>query len=552
MSKNNKIIVGFVVACLAIVAIGIIISVRKEQSIHANRNNNIKTPGQNSEYQKVEVADLYFKLSKLDFDEKTVDSYIVDKEETDYTVKVENGRVLVSYKMATKIDKAYEVANITNAYSAKLIYSGQGKGAAVIYILTTDGKVYKIYDDFADLNNVGNAIDLKAIDASEMAVSTMTFKDEAIGAYPTVIIKTKDGKYLTDDSNLTGKNSLVEVVEAKQVINYNHETVKVSNLDSKLSKLDFNNRNESFFKLKEEKVELTARCTQGYVSVYYNYGSIKEGYEVYHMSNAVTAKITYSAQGNGAAVTYILTNDGKVFKIFDDFSDPKNFGRTVELNVKNAKSIAVGNMTLKDNAYASYPTVVIKTDDNKVLTDDPNLATDKSLVEVVDNTAKYDKVSVSNLDKKLSKLDFDNTRQSIYKADESEPELRVNVEQGYVAVYYKLASDNKGYEVPNMTSAVTAKITYSAQGSGGAVSYILTNDGKVYRLYDDFANLDDVGNLEELNVKNAKSIAVGNITLKDNAPLSYPSVVIKTTDNKVLTDDPNLTSNHVLVEVVNK
>ena len=550
MSNNKKIVIGLIVVFLVVLVAITAVKVKKEQELlEARKNSNVETPNQNSEYQKVEIADLHYKIFRLDFDEKTTDT--VKEGSNVLTSKIENGKVLLNYKV-NSTTKEYEVPNMNNAYSAKIVYGVQGSGSAVVYISTTEGKLYKIVDDFANLDNVGNLIELKVKDVNEFAVGNLTLKDDAVASYPTVIIKTKDNKILTDDNNLVGNNTIVEVVEAKVNLDYNHETVKVPNLEKKLSKLDFKNTTNDVYSSKKSEPKLEVNVEQGYVAVLYTLKSGVEGYEVPNMTNAVSAKVTYSSQGKGAAVTYILTEDGKVFKLYDNFAELDKAGKLVQLNVKDAKSIAVGNMTLKDNAYVSYPTVIIKTIDNKVLTDDTNLSDGKSLVEVIDSTANYDKVEVSNLSTKLSKLDFENTTNDVYSGGESEPTLEVNVEQGYVAVLYTLKSDVKGYEVEGITNAVSARVDYSAQGNGAAVVYILTEDGKVYRIYDDFSNLNDLGNLVELNVNNAKSIAAGNITFKDDAPTSSPTVVIKTADNKVLTNDSNLSKDNLLVEVVNK
>ena len=162
----------------------------------------------------------------------------------------------------------------------------------------------------------------------------------------------------------------------------------------------------------------------------------------------------------------------------------------------------------------------------------------------------YNKVNVTNLQEKVSKLNFETKLTSIYDGQDGEPKLNVTVENGVAKLTYNIDSTNKTYEVTSLNNVISCGITYSVQGNGGAVTYLLTSDGKVYKIYDNFMDLNNVGKLIELNVNNANAIAVDNTTLQDSALAGYPMVVIKTNDNKILTDDTNLTDNNTLVEVV--
>ena len=174
----------------------------------------------------------------------------------------------------------------------------------------------------------------------------------------------------------------------KEVISY--KQVEIFELNSKLSNLQFAT-NLNAAKVEGESI-MEAYIENGIVKFNYNvkgseFGNdIVKTYEVSTVKDVIGVGMGLSVQGNGSVKTYLLTKDGKVYMIRDDFSNPDGFGKVVELNVNTAVSMVVvdENFTLDDNAQTTLPTVYIKTSDNKVLTDEINLTEGNTLVEVVE------------------------------------------------------------------------------------------------------------------------------------------------------------------------
>lgn len=166
---------------------------------------------------------------------------------------------------------------------------------------------------------------------------------------------------------------------------------------------------------------------------------------------------------------------------------------------------------------------------------------------------EYTKVPVTDLQAKLAKLDFNNKLTSSYDGTGPEPILKVNVENGVPKLSYDIEPTlKKSYEVSSLKNVISVGITFGVQGNGEAISYYLTEDGKVYKIHDSFGSLDKAGKLIELNVNNATAIATGYIDFGDDHFYNYAGVVIKTKDNKLLTNDSHLTNGDTLVEIVEK
>lgn len=170
--------------------------------------------------------------------------------------------------------------------------------------------------------------------------------------------------------------------------------------------------------------------------------------------------------------------------------------------------------------------------------------------ETVNN---FKQVKVSNLSNKLKKLDFTSNKTAIAGVDDEMPfsisiisNKEVKVTHNYAGLSYSLFVE----------SAISVGAGFSAEGKGEADFYILTADGSVYKISDEVdkvsSNKGYTGVLKNIGIKNATQIAVSdNFSLDDNALTSTPTVYIKTSDNKIFTDE-KLLDNETLVEVIEK
>lgn len=184
-----------------------------------------------------------------------------------------------------------------------------------------------------------------------------------------------------DDKNNNKPN---EIDNSNKNLN-NYKEVKIENLNSKLSKLDFNSKTISTSGVSDEVPFSINIVSNKEIKITHNYANIS--YNLY-IENAISVGSGFSVQGNGSAVFYVLTADGSVYMIEDDMSKVKTtasyVGNAVNIGVKGATQIAVtDDFSLDDDALAANPTVYIKTSDNKILTDE-NLLDNENIVSVVE------------------------------------------------------------------------------------------------------------------------------------------------------------------------
>ena len=173
------------------------------------------------------------------------------------------------------------------------------------------------------------------------------------------------------------------------------EKVEVSNLNTKLSSLDFSLKTKSESN-EEEWLTLTSEIVDGKVTntITINEGgesveTITRSYTVEDVENAISVGTGISVQGNGYADFYILTSNGEVYHIEDEIGEVKatsNYiGMAKNMNIKQAASIAVVDQSfnLSDTAETTTPTVYIKTNDGRIFTDEPIKFQDE-LIEVIE------------------------------------------------------------------------------------------------------------------------------------------------------------------------
>lgn len=165
----------------------------------------------------------------------------------------------------------------------------------------------------------------------------------------------------------------------------NYKEVKIENLNSKISKLDFNSKIISTSGVDDEVPFSINIVSNKEIKITHNYANVS--YSLY-MENAISVGSAFSVQGNGSAIFYVLTANGSVYKIEDDMAKVKTnssyTGNAVNIGVKGATQIAVtDDFSLNDDAITTNPTVYIKTSDSKILTDEDLLDNEK-IVSVVE------------------------------------------------------------------------------------------------------------------------------------------------------------------------
>jgi len=196
---------------------------------------------------------------------------------------------------------------------------------------------------------------------------------------------------------------------------------------------------------------------------------------------------------------------------------------------------------------------------NSSKNDNSNIEKGENTLNDLDDT-NYKKVEISNLSSKLSNLSFENrTFDSASEVDFVS--TNINIDFGIVNVSTIIEEEDnnivRSYTVDGINDAVSVGAGVSVQGSGSVVFYILTASNKVYSIIDNIEdvklNNDYIGLAKDMGVVNAEKIAVvyEDFNLSDNANITKPTVYIKTTNGKILTNE-NLLEGNEIVEVVEK
>lgn len=174
---------------------------------------------------------------------------------------------------------------------------------------------------------------------------------------------------------------------------------------------------------------------------------------------------------------------------------------------------------------------------------------------------EYKTVKVDGLEAKLGGLDFSNNL-VVYK-NEGESIFNVIVDSGTAKVTYNIKGNDfgfnndivKSYKVSSLNNIVSIGAGINVQGTGSFKIYFLCSDGKVYVINDILSsvfNEENYGMVYDLPVKNATSIAVvdKNFSLSGSSQ-TLPTVYIKTSDNRLLTDEISfIDEDNQVVEVI--
>ena len=177
----------------------------------------LSSPLSSSSSDVVEIEDLGTKIKKLSFINKKQDFYNKSSI-VSINTSITSGKVSVTIKIR-KAKRTYEVEGITNAIG---IHTNAYDTLHITYILTEDGKVYKLEDDLHNVETTegykGEAHDLGLVNVVKIAVSKkLKFKlnNNLEKIVPCVYIITDDDRIFTDESFIEGK-TIVELVEKKK------------------------------------------------------------------------------------------------------------------------------------------------------------------------------------------------------------------------------------------------------------------------------------------------------------------------------------------------
>ena len=199
--------------------------------------------------------------------------------------------------------------------------------------------------------------------------------------------------YLTKSDFLKPK----EVVEEKVIPNSGFAVFKIDDLQAKINKLSFINKKQDFYN-KSSIVSVNSSISLGKVSITIKVRNKKRTYDVDGIDNA---QCIHTMVSNTSHITYILTKDGKVYKIEDDLPTVEKTdgykGKAKDLGLVNIVKIAVDKklkFKLNDKLDNIVPHVYAISDDGRIFTDE-SFKEGASIVEVVEKKKEIKKENAS-------------------------------------------------------------------------------------------------------------------------------------------------------------
>ena len=169
-----------------------------------------------------------------------------------------------------------------------------------------------------------------------------------------------------------------------------YKVVEINNLNEKISKLDFKNKNRDDYK--KGSYAIKSNIFNGKVTITMTINDKQVKYIVSSIDDVISTKSNISYEGSGKQITYILTKGGKVYKIVDDFKkalETEEYkGNPKDMGIVNAESIAVSHdeFSVYDKAVESVPCVYIKASEGRIFTDETG-----SIKEVIEKVIEKEK-----------------------------------------------------------------------------------------------------------------------------------------------------------------
>lgn len=162
----------------------------------------------------------------------------------------------------------------------------------------------------------------------------------------------------------------------------------------------------------------------------------------------------------------------------------------------------------------------------------------------LDDNLKTEVFNVNDLLERLNYVGFDN---QVYSAvsEDNYIDIEAMINEGIVSVKIKVSDAENSYErsynLDSITDVVSIGTAYEKEGK--VLTYFMTKSGKVYKVEDVLSNVESnknyVGQAKDLGVKRATGIhvATSGFALNDNVLSEHPAVYIKTSDNRIYTDE---------------
>ncbi len=164
-------------------------------------------------------------------------------------------------------------------------------------------------------------------------------------------------------------------------------------------------------------------------------------------------------------------------------------------------------------------------------------------------------VEIQDLNNKIKNLKFDNISRDDYKIDNFAT-IKTNIFNKKVTVTITLDNITRKYILSSLNNVVSTRSSLN-QKNNSHITYLLTEDYKVYKIVDDLAKVKTdenyIGIPKNMGLINVESIAInqdGKFSLK-NKDSNEPCVYIKTKDGRLFSDE-KLKDKTQIVEVIQK
>ena len=172
------------------------------------------------------------------------------------------------------------------------------------------------------------------------------------------------------------------------------QIVEIKDLKTKFDLLKFDNKTRDDYKV-DNVATIKTNIFNKKVTVTITIGNVVRKYILSTLDNVISTRSSIDSESN-THITYLLTEDLKVYKIVDDLAkvkeDENYMGEPKDMGLINVSAIAInqdGKFSLKDKEN-NKPCVYIKTSDGRMFSDEV-LKEKTSLVEVVEKVSENTK-----------------------------------------------------------------------------------------------------------------------------------------------------------------